>query len=121
MGCKNVNRVDEYALTHHRMVSLGYLGACAALTEMMKRYSEAEASSLPPVAFYTTESYVVQRINEKALKPYSNPVMRHDHDIYATAERLLPTNKKGTWCEKKKEGEEAPRTLIPKRNSILHE
>jgi hypothetical protein len=45
----------------------------------------------------------LSRINERGLKPYMKPVMRHDHDIYATVEEQihLPAAK-GKWIEKTK-------------------
>jgi hypothetical protein len=63
------SKIDEWAVNHHRMVSLGYLGACLALTRSTSGMTKEEIEGLPEVKFFTTESYVVKRINERGLNP----------------------------------------------------
>jgi hypothetical protein len=80
-------------MNHHRMVSLGYTGACLALTtSIYGMANDEETDGLPEVKLFTMESY------ERGLN--MRPVMRHYHDIYATVQQQLhlPTLK-GVCCE----------------------
>jgi hypothetical protein len=58
--CKKCSKIDEWAVNHHRMVTLGYLGACLALTRSTSGTTKEEIEGLPEVKFFTTESYAAR-------------------------------------------------------------